>query len=195
MRPLIFELRPGALAEEGLVRALRNHAEAVAAKHGLVIDVQAPSDRLTLDATVEENVYRLVQEALSNVVRHARATQVTVRLAAPEPGSPAVELEVTDDGVGFDPGQREPGHFGLGAMAERAAVLGGNLQVASSPGGGPPSESGSPPRLRRSSQAIGNRPGPQDSDPLVRQASEPGTGTSPHGWPTTQPVSWIRARA
>ena len=135
MRSLIFELRPGALAEEGLVAALRKHGAAMAAKEGLVVEISASSEPLTLEAAVEENLYRLAQEALSNVAKHAGASKVTVCLVA-EPDSPEIELEVSDDGAGFDPQSRRPGHLGLGTMAERAAALGGHLSVTSAPGAG-----------------------------------------------------------
>jgi PAS domain S-box-containing protein len=135
MRALIFELRPGALAEEGLVAALRKHAAAVAAKEGLAIEISAPSEGPALPPAVEENLYRLAQEALTNVVKHAMARKVEVRLAVAEAGD-ALELQVADDGIGFDTTVRHPGHLGLGTMAERVGGLGGRLEVMSAPGQG-----------------------------------------------------------
>ncbi len=67
MRALIFELRPGGLAEEGLVSALTKHAGAVSAREGLSIEVTGPSERLPVNAECEEHLYRLGQEALANV--------------------------------------------------------------------------------------------------------------------------------
>jgi PAS domain S-box-containing protein len=133
MRALIFELRPGALAEEGLAAALGKLASALEAKEGLRVDVRVPPERVALDADVEENLYRLAREALSNVVKHACARAVAVRM---ECGPGGVELEVTDDGVGFDTGTSRPGHLGLRTMAERAANVGGHLEVVSTAGGG-----------------------------------------------------------
>jgi signal transduction histidine kinase len=110
MPALIFELRPGALAEEGLVAALTKHASALSAREGLVIEVDGPGERLPLDPEVEEQLYRLGQEALANVVKHARANSATVRIAAKDG---TVLVEVNDDGRGFDPATVGPEHFGL----------------------------------------------------------------------------------
>ena len=133
MRALIFELRPGALAEEGLAAALAKHAAALAAREELVVTVEAPAGRLPLDPVAEEHLYRLAQEALHNVVKHAGATRATVRLAA---DGPDLSLEIADDGAGFDPATRAPGHLGLGTMAERARAAGGRFSIASVPGAG-----------------------------------------------------------
>jgi signal transduction histidine kinase len=133
MRALIFELRPGALAEEGLAAALIKHAAALAARAELVVAVEAPAGRLPLAPAVEEHLYRLAQEALHNVVKHAGARGATVRLAA---AGADLTLEVADDGAGFDPATPVPGHLGLGTMAERARAAGGRLSIASAPGAG-----------------------------------------------------------
>ena len=133
MRALLFELRPGALREEGLVAALRKQAAALTAREEVKVDVQAPPGRISLDETVEEQLYRLSQEALHNVVKHAQATHVQLCLSLTEH---SVTLEVTDNGIGFDPAERHPGHMGLSTMAERAASLGGNLEVRSALGAG-----------------------------------------------------------
>lgn len=133
MRSLIFELRPGALAEAGLAVALDKHAAALTARHGLAVDVRVPDERLPLDADVEEALYRIAQEALANVVRHADASQVTVEAWRSEH---AVVLRVTDDGCGFDPAADHPGHLGLHTMRERAAQARARLEVASTPGCG-----------------------------------------------------------
>jgi signal transduction histidine kinase len=133
MRALIFELRPGALAEEGLVAALTKQAAALSAREGLVIEVQGPDERLPLEPEVEEQLYRLGQEALANVVKHARASRATVYIAATDD---SVSMEVSDDGRGFDPAVVGPEHFGLRSMRGRVADLGGRLQVMSAPGGG-----------------------------------------------------------
>jgi signal transduction histidine kinase len=133
MRALIFELRPGALAEEGLVAALTKQASALSAREGLVIEVDGPDERLPLGPEVEEQLYRLGQEALANVVKHARASSATVRIAAKDD---TVLMEVSDDGRGFDPGAVGPEHFGLRSMRGRVADLGGRLEVTSTPGRG-----------------------------------------------------------
>jgi signal transduction histidine kinase len=133
MRALIFELRPGALAEEGLVAALTKQASALSAREGLVIAVNGPDAHLPLGPEVEEQLYRLGQEALANVVKHARASNATVRIAV---NDDTVLMEVSDDGRGFDPAAVGRDHFGLRSMRGRAADLGGRLKVTSTPGRG-----------------------------------------------------------
>jgi signal transduction histidine kinase len=133
MRALIFELQPGALAEEGLVAALTKQAAALSAREGLVIEVDGPGERLPLEPDVEEQLYRLGQEALANVVKHARANSATVRIAASDG---TVLVEVNDDGHGFDPAAVGRDHFGLRSMRGRVADLGGRLEVTSALGRG-----------------------------------------------------------
>jgi signal transduction histidine kinase len=133
MRALILELRPGALAEEGLVVALSKQAAALSAREGLAIRVEGPDARLPLGPEAREQLYLLVQEALANVVKHARANSATVRLAAT---NDTVSIEVSDDGRGFDPAAVGPEHFGLRSMRGRAADLKGRLEVRTGPGRG-----------------------------------------------------------
>jgi PAS domain S-box-containing protein len=133
MRALIFELRPAALAEEGLVAALRTQAAALAAREETVITVRGPEQRLDLDAGVEEHLYRIASEALHNVCNHSRAESATVSVTD-QAGD--LRVEVSDDGAGFDPDCDHPGHLGLSTMAERAATIGAKLAVMSVPGRG-----------------------------------------------------------
>lgn len=133
MRALIFELRPGALAEEGLAAALNKHAAAVSAREGLAISIEAPEERLPLTGEQEEHLYRLAQEALHNVVKHARATGAQVELGK---GLNGVRLSVRDDGAGFDQTEPRPGHLGLETMQDRARRIGGKLTIESAPGTG-----------------------------------------------------------
>jgi signal transduction histidine kinase len=133
MRALIFELRPGALAEEGLVAALTKQASAVSAREGLAIEVDGPGERLPLEPEVEEQLYRLGQEALANVVKHARASNATVHIAVK---GDTVLVEVSDDGRGFDPAAVGREHFGLRSMRGRAADLEGRLEVTTKLGRG-----------------------------------------------------------
>jgi signal transduction histidine kinase len=133
MRALLFELRPGALSEEGLVAALRKQGAAVSAREGLRVDVQTPDNRVTLDPAGEEHLYRVSQEALHNAVKHARATEVQIRLWTEDD---TVLVEVRDDGVGFDVAAVPPGHLGLRTMAERMAQIGGTVEIVSAPGSG-----------------------------------------------------------
>ena len=130
MRALIFELRPGALAEEGLVSALGKQAAALAARTGTPVRVEAPRERLDLAPDIEEHLYRLVLEALNNALKHADAAAIDVELRVEDD---RLLVGVRDDGRGFDPGQEHPGHLGLHTMRERAAAVGGELEVTSAP--------------------------------------------------------------
>jgi len=133
MRALIFELRPGALAEEGLVAALRKQAAAIGARTGLTITVRGPAERPVIDPAAEEHLYRVALEALNNAVKHAQATEVRIEITN---AAADLVLTVTDDGVGFDTTAPVPGHLGQHTMRERAHAAGGTLQVASSAGHG-----------------------------------------------------------
>ena len=133
MRALIFELRPGALAAEGLTVALTKQAAAIAAREGLAVDVQGPVSRLGVDPTVEEHVYRITLEALNNVVKHANATRVDIAI---ETTDARLVVRVRDDGSGFDPSMIRPGHLGLQTMRERATAIGATWTAASDPGRG-----------------------------------------------------------
>jgi signal transduction histidine kinase len=132
MRALIFELRPEALATEGLVAALDRLGRALRARHHLDVDA-ALADVGDLPLAVAEALYRITQEALHNVVKHARATRVTLRLV--DEGE-SIRLQVADDGVGFDPTASFPGHLGLQSMTERAEAVGGHLRLNSGEGRG-----------------------------------------------------------
>ena len=132
MRTLIFELRPSSLESDGLVQALRTHATAVQRRTGLVIVIDAePIDRLELAA--EEALYRIGQEALHNVVKHANASNASIRIAHE---GDRVRLSVTDDGGGFEADKVPRGHLGLIGMRQRVDLVGGELRVQSEPGRG-----------------------------------------------------------
>ncbi len=133
MRLLVYELRPSALEQVGLVEALQQRLEAVEGRAGveaaLLVDgtVELPED-------VEEGLYRIAHEALNNVLKHAQVTSVTVRIRA---DGDHVELEVEDNGKGFDPATvSDRGGMGLANMRERAERLGGSLTLVSAPGKG-----------------------------------------------------------
>ena len=135
MRALIFELRPGALQEEGLVVALRKHTAALSARQDIRIELHSSFERVPVAVETKEHLYRLVQEALHNVVKHAQAMQATVTIQQAE-HSDDVVIEIEDNGVGFDPAAVSPGHLGLGTMAERAHLAGGRLEIESAVGKG-----------------------------------------------------------
>jgi signal transduction histidine kinase len=131
IRRLVYDLRPPALDDLGLVEALRQLAERYGSKdEPLSVLVEASEDIPDLPAAVEVAVYRITQEALTNVARHARARSCIVRLAV----DGDVLLEIVDDGVGI-PTERSAG-VGLSSMHERASELGGSCVIQSVPKGG-----------------------------------------------------------
>ncbi len=134
MRALIFELRPESLASEGLISALSKQTAALQARHNLTIktDLLAEPD---VPLPVKEALYRVAQEALHNVVKHAHAQQVLVKLWCEETHSQpqTVNLQIEDDGIGFDPTEDFPGHLGLRSMRERVERLNGRLHLESRP--------------------------------------------------------------
>jgi signal transduction histidine kinase len=133
MRALLFALRPAALAEEGLGMALTKHAAAVEAREGIAVHLSIEGEG-RLARRCEEAFYRIFQEALNNVVKHARAKNVWVRLVL---GAEESSLSVRDDGIGLDP-EAHPGMatMGMSSMRERVQELGGAFTVESTPGGG-----------------------------------------------------------
>jgi two-component system, NarL family, sensor histidine kinase UhpB len=129
-------LRPPALDEIGLVPALEAHAGAVAESVGLAVRVEADPLGCSLSPQAELALYRIVQEALSNAIRHARATHAVVRIGADQD---AVRVEVEDDGRGFRPDDvmsSDGSGLGLFGMQERAEYLGGSVTIDSQPGRG-----------------------------------------------------------
>jgi signal transduction histidine kinase len=133
MRLLVYELRTAALEKEGLAAALHQRLEAVENRAGvqarLVVEEMAE-----LPALVEEGLYRIAQEALNNVLKHAAATSVIVRLKS---DSQWVELEVIDNGRAFEPTSLDHGGgIGLASMRERAERLGGSLAIIAKSGEG-----------------------------------------------------------
>ncbi|MCG3208216.1 MAG: hypothetical protein FOGNACKC_01818 [Anaerolineae bacterium] len=136
IRLLIFELRPPILEEQGLVAALGARLETVEGRSGLrtafEFEEQLRQNRLPLD--LETGLYRIAQEALNNILKHAHAHEVKVRLLAL---NRQIVLEIADDGQGFDPTNGAgKGRLGLHTMRERAALLGGELNINSQPGQG-----------------------------------------------------------
>ncbi len=137
---LARQLRPSALDDHGLVPAVETQLKRFSARTGIEVRLGTDGDPDTLPDVVQTAIYRVAQEALTNVTRHAGATVVELELE--EQGGDA-ELRVRDDGSGFDPstatrGTQEghTGGLGLIGMAERARLVGGELDVRSAPGGG-----------------------------------------------------------
>jgi two-component system, NarL family, sensor histidine kinase DevS len=127
LRSLIAELRPPALDQLGLAPALTSLAQRTAAGNGLEIDAQVElGDEQRLAPEVETTVYRVVQESLTNVVKHARASSVELHVRC---DGPQLEVRVADDGIGFDPDGAQAAGFGLTGMRERVELAGGELSV------------------------------------------------------------------
>ncbi|MGD8750967.1 MAG: sensor histidine kinase [Anaerolineales bacterium] len=132
-RLLIFELRPPILDQVGLAVALKARLEAVEGRSKLKTRIYL-EEVSRLPSSVEVNLYRIAQEALNNVLKHARASQVSVSLSMK---GGKVFLEIADDGVGFDPAALPSGvRMGLESMRERAAQIKGQVEVLSVPHGG-----------------------------------------------------------
>ena len=129
LRGLITDLRPAALDELGIEPALESLAGAGGRGRGRVCASSSPGGR---PAELESTIYRLVQEALTNVAKHARASQVSVVV---RDAGEALEVLVRDDGAGFDPHRRSSG-YGLVGMRERLALVRGTLDIETAPGGG-----------------------------------------------------------
>ncbi len=133
MRLLVYELRPLALESEGLIGALEQRLETVERRAGIQARVLVEGD-VELAPDLEEELYRIAQEALNNELKHAGASQVVLSVRVAE-GS--VGLEVADDGHGFDLAEvQDKGGLGLISMQERADKIGGQLTIHSAPGEG-----------------------------------------------------------
>jgi two-component system nitrate/nitrite sensor histidine kinase NarX len=135
MRTLLLELRPTVLTEARLSDVLRQLGEAFSGRARLDIEVrvQGELEAGQLPPGVQVAFYRVAQEALNNIVKHAAASKVTIDLEQ-QPGR--VQLHVCDDGRGFEPATVAAGHLGLGIMQERAGAIGAHFGLQSRPGQG-----------------------------------------------------------
>jgi PAS domain S-box-containing protein len=128
------ELRPGMLDELGLVAAVECGARRFAQRTGTKCALEFPREDLAIEPEVSTALFRIFQEAVANIARHAEATEVSVRLAK---GDDGLRLEVRDDGKGFREAQLSPGgSLGILGMRERALLLNGRLTIRSAPGEG-----------------------------------------------------------
>ena len=133
MRLLIYELRPSAFEEEGLVAAIQTRLDAVEGRVGLETNFVVKGE-ISLPLQVEEGLYRITQEALNNVLKHAQAKSIAITLAQEKD---MVHLEVADDGVGFDVVKAcEAGCVGLHSMKERAQEMDAEFEIISQLGSG-----------------------------------------------------------
>jgi signal transduction histidine kinase len=131
---IAMALRPASLDHVGLVAALRQHVESMREKHGIHATFRSGAVVERLPANVETVLYRTVQEALTNVIRHAHATRVDVVLTVRD--NKLIVL-VEDDGVGFDPNNvSSDDHLGLFGIRERTEMIGGEFVIESAPGKG-----------------------------------------------------------
>ena len=133
IRHLSHELHPGVLKTFGMAAALRQHAAEVEEHYGITITVEAPADLDSLPLDVALCLYRVTQEALTNIARHAHATVARVELAR---NVDAVELRVQDDGVGFVASERSATGLGLRSIDERVRLARGSVRIESHPGRG-----------------------------------------------------------
>jgi len=133
VRRLAVELRPSALDDFGLEPALRRLGQGVREAGGVDVQVETTLGGLRLAPDVETAVYRIVQEALTNVVKHADAARASIVVARK---TDSVLVMIEDDGRGFDPAARGDGGLGLLGMRERVELLDGSLQVEAEPGRG-----------------------------------------------------------
>lgn len=134
MRSLVFELRPTAVTEKGLIPALRHHMVTLDRLHGLVVALCIEGEPHLTDLEARQ-LYRVIQEALNNVVKHARTDRASVALQFEDA---RVLARIEDEGQGFAPGAvgAEGQRIGLSTMRERVEMLGGTLTIDSSPGAG-----------------------------------------------------------
>ncbi len=134
VRRIALELRPAVLDDLGLVAAIQAHVDDVNAAGGVRATLTSEGLDRRLPPEIELALYRVAQEALTNVVRHARASSARARLAR---SGARVTLEIEDDGTGFDARLSRPaGGLGLEGMRERMALIGGEVRVESNPGRG-----------------------------------------------------------
>ena len=133
VRRLAVELRPSALDDFGLVPAVERLTDTFREQSGLRVELESRLGETRLPSEAETTLYRVIQEALTNVIKHAGANGVSILL---QRKSNAVVAVIEDDGSGFDPGDTRPDALGLVGMRERVFLAGGRLQVESTPGAG-----------------------------------------------------------
>ena len=135
LRMLLLGLRPPMLEEMGLVTALQAHLKNFANKNDIQVGLDLPEELPPLSKNSQINLFRIIQEALNNVEKHAGASRVTIRVAVT---AQSICLLVSDDGRGFNArkARTQSGNLGIASMRERAELLGGNLTITSEPGAG-----------------------------------------------------------
>jgi len=159
LRLLLFRLHPPELEEEGLVAALQTRLEAIEARAGLQIDLRVDGEN-RLPIAIEDVLYKIAQEALNNVVKHAKAEQVSVHLRFTEQ---ECWMTIQDDGVGFEPATvQSEGGLGLRNIAERVEQIEGDLLLESAPGKGTKLQVTVNPQLVAATPKVADRLRPQE---------------------------------
>lgn len=135
VRKIIFDLRPMALDDLGLLATLRSVLDSVRDRHCILTEITVTGEEKRFESYQEIGIFRIVQEALNNVIKHAEAKTIRVQVEFSRVG---VAVVIVDDGKGFqvDPDKQEQGHFGLLGMQERVALLRGKVTIKSEVGRG-----------------------------------------------------------
>lgn len=133
LRETIGDLRTDVTETKGLAELVREHVTSVAARSGMTVDLQLPASGVRLPLPQERELWRICQEAVGNVIKHSGAAWIGVSLQVDHESA---ELRIEDNGAGFDPRVRKPGHFGLAGMAERATAIDARFSVDARPSGG-----------------------------------------------------------
>jgi signal transduction histidine kinase len=133
MRMLLFELRPDSLRQAPLSELFKHMADAALTRSGVTVTISMRGES-ALPVAVKQQMYRIAQEAVNNLMRHSKATEAKLSLSAVS--DVACEMTISDNGVGFNPAEGKPGHLGLHTMRERADEIGADFDIESTPGGG-----------------------------------------------------------
>lgn len=133
VRKIIYDLRPMSLDDLGLIPTLERYIDKYIGQTGIIIDFIVMGSKRRLPNTYEVTIFRLVQEALNNIYKHAKATGGKVRI---EFKNERINIMISDDGIGFDSGEVEEDKYGLISMKERCELLGGEIEIKSAPNKG-----------------------------------------------------------
>jgi len=133
MRKTVSELRPTLLDEMGLRSAIERNVQEFEKNTGIECELRLPEEELALDENQSTTIFRIFQEALTNVAKHAQASKVSIVLSEWEK---SLVLTIRDDGIGFDPNTRKPKSYGLLGIRERAVLASGKAQIISAAGKG-----------------------------------------------------------
>jgi signal transduction histidine kinase len=176
MRAAIFELRGGALAEQGLVAALGAHGSGLAVRYDVRVNVEGPTERLPLEPSHEEPLFRIGREAVTNAVKHSGSPTVSVQVAVEGGG---VTLMIRDEGAGFDPTRSYRGHLGLELMRALAADAGGFIAIESAVGAGTTIRADVPTARSQASSRRGSPTKPATSRSTATECRQPGSSLAP----------------